>query len=167
MRRGQVVLVDTNVIIEAFRTRCWNAVTAHFSVETAEKCYEEALTGDPARPGFVMVDAEQLRRGLRARHALTSDARGALAVNLAFPDALDAGERDLLAHAIGRSDAWIASCADRAAVNAALELGFEERFVSLEVMARESGARPALRHHFTDKWLSGVRTEYKMDRGLK
>ena len=27
MRRGQVVLVDTNVIIEAFRAQCWNAVT--------------------------------------------------------------------------------------------------------------------------------------------
>ncbi len=167
MRRGRVVLVDTNVIIEAFRVRCWNPVTAHFSVETVEKCYEEALTGDPARPGYVEVDPEQLRRGLRARHAMPDMARSALAVKLTYPDALDAGERDLLAHAIGRSDVWIASCADRAAVNTALELGLEDRFVSLEAMAHGAGARPALRHHFTDAWLSRVRTEYKLDRGLK
>lgn len=167
MRRGQVVLVDTNVIIEAFRTRCWNAVNAHFSVETVEKCYEEALTGDPLRPGYVSIDSEQLRRGLRERHGVPAAVRAVLETRLAYPDALDAGERDLLAHAIGRSDAWIASCADRAGVNAALELGLEERFVSLEAMARASGARPALRHHFTDAWLSGVRTEYKLDRGMK
>lgn len=167
MRRGQVVLLDTNVIIEAFRARCWNAVTAHFCVETVEKCYEEALTGDPARPGFVQVGAEQLRRGLRARHAIADAARTVLALKLAYPDALDAGERDLLAHAIGRSAVWIASCADRAAVNAALELGLEGRFVSLEAMAHAAGARPALRHHFTDAWLSRVRTEYKLDRGLQ
>ena len=34
MQRGQVVLVDTNVIIEAFRAHCWNAVTTHFTVES-------------------------------------------------------------------------------------------------------------------------------------
>jgi hypothetical protein len=167
VRRGQVVLVDTNVIIEAFRARCWNALTAHFSVETVEKCYEEALTGDPARPGFVQIDPELLRRGLRGRHAVADAARGALAVRLAYPDALDAGESDLLAHAIGRPDAWIASCSDRAAVNAALELGLEDRFVSLEALAQRAGARPALRRHFSDAWLSGVRTEYKLDRGIK
>lgn len=66
-----------------------------------------------------------------------------------------------------RLDAWIASCSDRAAVNAALELGLEDRFVSPEAMARGAGARPALRHHFTDGWLSGVRTEYKLEKGLE
>ena len=39
--------MDTSVIIEAYRTNCWNAVTTHFSIATVEKCYEETLTGDP------------------------------------------------------------------------------------------------------------------------
>lgn len=167
MQRGQVVLVDTNVVIEAFRTRCWHAVSSHFSVEIVEKCYEEALTGDPLRPGYIVVDAVQLRTGLRRRHAVSPDERAQVEVRLAYPDALDAGETDLLAHVFGRSDAWIASCTDRAAVNAGLDLGWEERFVSLEAMARAAGARPALKHHFTDRWLSEVRTTYKLDRGLK
>lgn len=39
------VFADTNVILEAFRTRCWTAITTHFAVETVEKCVEETLTG--------------------------------------------------------------------------------------------------------------------------
>ena len=30
------VFADTNVILEAFRTRCWTAITTHFLVETVE-----------------------------------------------------------------------------------------------------------------------------------
>src|SRR5574337_102611 len=155
---GQVVLVDTNVIIEAFRTRCWKAITAHFSIQTVAICCEEALTGDPLRPGYISVDPAELTKGLRERHTVTDGQRLALGVQLKNPDALDAGERDLLAHATGRSDAWFASCADRAAVNAALELGFEERFLSLHAMARVAGAKPTLKYQFTDSWLREVRT---------
>jgi hypothetical protein len=32
------VLVDTCVIIEAFRVNCWKALCNHFSVETVECC---------------------------------------------------------------------------------------------------------------------------------
>jgi len=166
VQRGQVVLVDTNIIIEAFRAHCWNAVTTHFTVETVETCYEEALTGDPLRPDYIAVDAAQLRNGLRKRHAIGREQCAQLVVRLAYKEGLDAGEIDLFAHALGRSDAWIASCADRAAVYAALELGWQERFVSLEAMAHAAGARPALRHHFTDRWLQDMRTTYLLDRGL-
>jgi hypothetical protein len=167
VQRGEVILVDTNVVIEAFRTRSWNAITTHFSIQTVATCCEEALTGDPLRPGYVTVDAAQLNKGLRKRHGVSTAQRAALAARLADPDTLDAGEFDLLAHALARSDAWLASCSDRAAVNAALELGLEERFVSLSAMARAAGARPVLKYHFTDPWLSEVRTTYKLDRGLK
>ncbi len=166
MQRGQVVLVDTSIIIEAFRAHCWNAVTTHFTVETVEKCYEEALTGDPLRADYIAVDAVQLRNGLRERRAIGREQRARLLVKLAYEDGLDAGEIDLFAHALGRSDAWIASCADRAAVYAALELGWEDRFVSLEAMAHAAGAKPTLRHHFTDRWLKEVRTTYLLDRRL-
>jgi len=126
--------VDTNIIIEAFRAHCWNAVTTHFTVETVETCYEEAMTGDPLRPDYIAVDAAQFRNGLRKRHAIVREQRAQLVVRLAYKEGLDAGEIDLFAHALGRSDAWIASCADRAAVYAALELGWEDRFVSLEAI---------------------------------
>lgn len=167
MLRGQILLVDTNIIIEAFRTRCWNALAGYFAVETVERCFEEALTGDPLRPGYVQVDAAQLRKGLRQRHAVGNLERAQLVLRLATANALDAGERELFAHALQRNDAWLASCADRAAVNAALELGWEERIVALERLAQATGARSGFKHHFTERWLAEVRTAHKLDRRLK
>jgi hypothetical protein len=167
VQRGKILLVDTNIIIEAFRTRCWNALAGYFAVETVEKCYEEALTGDPLRPGYVQVDAAQLRKGLSQRHAVSNLERAQLALSLATADALDAGEKDLFAHALRRRDAWLASCADRAAVNAALELGWEERIVALERLSQATGARSGFKHQFTERWLSEVRTAFKLDRRLK
>lgn len=164
MQRGQILLVDTNIIIEAVRTRCWNALCAHFAVETVEKCYEETLTGDPLRPGYVAVDPEQLRKGLKKRHAVNDLARAQLQLAHAEAVALDAGERDLFAHALGRGDAWIASCADRAAVNTALALGWEERIASLDRLARHAGATPICKYHFTEGWLSEVRTTFLLGR---
>ena len=64
MQQGQIVLVDTNIIIEAFRARCWKVLTAYYRVETVEKCYEEALTGDRLRPGYVEVDSATLKEKL-------------------------------------------------------------------------------------------------------
>lgn len=167
MHRGQVLLVDTNIIIEAFRTRCWKALTTHFRVETVEKCYEEALTGDPLRPRYVSIDPDDLRGGLKTRHQVSELERAGLVLRLPAAGAFDAGERDLLAHALGRSDAWIVSCADRAPVRGALELGWEERIIALDVLARAAGARPELKRHFTERWLAEVRTAHKLGGRLK
>lgn len=159
--QGQVVLVDTNIIIEAFRTRCWKALAAYYRVETVEKCYEEALTGDRLRPGYVEVETRALKEKLTI-HRVESMEQAALAVACPNVDALDAGERHLFAHAYSRSDAWIATCADRAAVRIALTLGWKERLCSLEVLSKPTGAKPALKRHFTEDWLSEVRTDFAL-----
>lgn len=44
------VFVDTNVILEAIRSRRGTAITTRFAVETVEKCVEETLTGDLRLP---------------------------------------------------------------------------------------------------------------------
>jgi hypothetical protein len=54
MTRGDIVLMDTNVIMEAYRTRCWGSLVNTFKVETVEKCWEEAATGDKRRAGYVV-----------------------------------------------------------------------------------------------------------------
>lgn len=165
MDRGQVVLVDTNIIIEAVRTRCWNALVSHFTLETVDKCLEEARTGDPMRREYVAVDAEQLK-GVTKAHSVSPLEKARLALSLTTADELDAGERELFAHALGRSDAWIASCADRAALKAAFTLGWKDRMVSLEVLAQFAGARPDLKQHFRERWLSDVRTAFVLERPL-
>lgn len=166
MQAGQLILVDTNIIIEAVRTKCWNAVANHFALETVGKCHEEALTGDALRPGYVQVDVQQLTNGLRQVHPVTDLSRAKLYV--AYPEAqsLDAGERDLFAHALERGDAWIASCADRAAVKTACALGWKDRLVSLEKIAAAAGQRPSFKNHFTEPWLTTVRTKFLLDGGL-
>ncbi|MBO4123014.1 hypothetical protein J5T34_19995 [Cupriavidus gilardii] len=52
------VFVDTNIILEAFRTGCWAAICERYAIETVEKCVEEALTGDLSR----VVQGRRLRR---------------------------------------------------------------------------------------------------------
>ena len=45
VRPGAVVLVDTNVIIEAHRTGTWAALAGAYAVETVEDCVTETQTG--------------------------------------------------------------------------------------------------------------------------
>jgi len=169
VQRGQVVLVDTNIIIESVRTGCWNALTTHFKVETVEKCCEEARTGEAHRPGYVKVDEPALRTRLTA-HKVSGVMLFELGQSYRDADRLDAGERHLWAHALGRNDEWFAACSDRAAVNAAVGLGWEDRLVSLEELVTAAGARSALKslkRQFSSARLSEWRTAALIARGLR
>lgn len=165
MQQGQIVLVDTNIIIEAVRTNCWHALLSYFTVETVQTCIEEARTGDPLRREYVAVSDKELE-GVHQTHAVTQSMRAGLALALPDAAALDPGERDLFAHALTRDDAWIAGCADRAALKAAFSLGWKDRFVSLEALCRAAGIKPHLKAHFQELWLSKVRTAFLLDQGL-
>jgi hypothetical protein len=59
--RGDIVLLDTNVIIEAHRVNCWKSMMRVFRLETVEECCVELATGDRRRPGYQVVDVEVLR----------------------------------------------------------------------------------------------------------
>lgn len=169
MQRGQVVLVDTNIIIEAVRTGCWNALTTHFKVETVEKCCEEARTGEAHRPDYVEVEESDLRTRLTA-HKVSGLMLAKLVERYADADRLDIGERHLWAHALGRNDAWLAACCDRAAVKAAVQLDWGDRLVSLEELVAATGARSALRSlkgQFSAARLSEWKTAAIIARGLK
>ncbi len=169
MQRGQAVLVDTNIIIEAVRTGCWNALTTHFTVQTVEKCREEARTGEARRPGYVEVSEKMLREKLTA-HRVSEAELAALSQRDAEAFRLDAGERHLLAHAAGRVDAWIACCCDQAAINVAVRLDWGDRIVSLEELTGAAGARQAVRQlkaQFTAGRLSAWRTAALFKRGVK
>jgi len=144
MQPGQPVLVDTNIIIEAVRTGCWNALGTHFKLETVDKCCEEARGGDLHRPGYVKIDESALREKLRA-HPVSEIDLIHLTLKYAGAAGLDDGERYLWAHALTRTDAWIATTADKAAFFAACRLGWRDRMVSLEALIEYAGARHALK----------------------
>lgn len=169
MQRGQVVLVDTNIIIEAIRTGCWAALTGYFQVETVEKCREEARTGRAYRAGYVNVQEKDLRDRLIAHH-VGDQALAGLKLRDAKSELLDAGERHLWAHALGRTDAWLACTADAAAVHAAVRLGCQDKMVSLEQLTEACGSRSSARRlnkQFRSEQLSGWRTAALLARGLK
>ncbi|MDB4913761.1 MAG: hypothetical protein JWM95_1405 [Gemmatimonadetes bacterium] len=163
------ILVDTNVIIEAVRTGCWNALTGGLRVETVEECRDEAVRGDGRQRGYIPVSTEHLSR-LAVVHPVSPHARAAFA--LRYPDALsmDKGERDLYAHAVERTeqgdDVWLLSSADKASVRAAVTLRLEGHLRSLDALIRQLGARPVvpLRRHHEESWLASHRIEYLLMR---
>ena len=168
MQQGKVVLVDTNVIIEAVRKHCWHALCGHCRIETVEKCVEEARTGDAYRPGYVEVEDRDLRGRLVARKVGNSELAD---IALREPRArlLDADELHLWAHALTRQDVWQASAADAAAVRVAVNLGWADRLVSLEQLALACGVRSIgtqLNKHFRSEVLSEWRTEALLNEGL-
>ena len=144
MQSGQPVLVDTNIMIEAVRTGCWNALGTHFKLETVEKCCEEARGGDLHRPGYVTIDERTLREKLRTHPVSKIEL---IHLTLKYPKAtgLDDGERHLWAHALTRKDVWLATTADKAAFFAACHLGWRDRMVSLEGLIESAGARRVLK----------------------
>ena len=166
----QRVLVDTNVIIEAFRTGFWNAICGRYSVETVESVVGEALTGDPGEPGYVVVDAVGLRSGLTEVHPVSDLMRADFAIKNQKAEGLDLGERDLLAWIFAQGASFDAlvllSTADKAAIVVAGTLQCLDRLESLQALALASGITPhqsdRLKHQFTGKWLDGIRTKVRL-----
>ena len=160
VRPGAVVLVDTNVIIEAHRTASWGALVGGYGVETVEDCVTETQTGYQERARDQWIEAAALRDSLAAVHEVSDRERAELAIRVGGI-ALDCGEESLWAHALGRSGAWFLSGPDRASVRAGVRLGFRERLVSLEELLTAAGHRPrlALNRAYTRQWTAGAAGE--------
>ena len=164
-RAKTIVLVDTTAIIEAVRTKCWNALTGGRLVETVEECRGEARRGETLRYGYVEVTDEDLAR-LNRVHGVDRKAEAALGLAYADAAGMDKGERHLFAHAYARmaagEDVWVISSADKAAIRAAVALDWGDRLHSLEALAKSVGAnpRPALDEQHTEAWLVRIRTQY-------
>lgn len=160
----RILLLDTNIIIEAVRTDCWNGLRGHYELVTVEKCREEARSGIARTPGYVVVENEHLNSDIQVI-AVTDTERALLAI--ACPEAaiLDDGERDLWANANSRTDEWEAVCADQAAVRIAVKLGWGDRLVSLEELIASAGIRlkTQLKDHYTRKKLSIWRARILLD----
>lgn len=146
------VLVDTNIIIEAWRLGGWKALAGRHALETVETVVMEIRTGFQRRRNKQAIDQAELKRTLRAIHETTERERAELAVRV--PDInLDPGERDLWAHALMRRDAWVLCGPDKASLRVGVRLGLRERLISLEGLWQEAGFKAkGLRENFTAKW---------------
>lgn len=166
--RATPILVDTNVIIEAVRTNSWNALTGGAPIETVEECREEALRGDAGQAGFVTVNDAHLDRLARV-HAVTPLTQATFALAYSAAATMDAGERDLFAHAFEREHSgdgeWYLSSSDKALIRAAVSLDWSSRLQSLEEIMERLGTRPrpSLLVQHSKRWLSQYRTQYLMN----
>jgi hypothetical protein len=132
------------------------------------KCCEEVRTGDLRRRGYVQVSEKDLQTRLTV-HQVSDTELASLALRDADSFRLDEGERHLWAHALGRDNEWFACCCDRAAVNAAVRLGWEDHLVALEELANHAGASASLKRlksQFSKVRLSEWVTAALLERGL-
>jgi hypothetical protein len=165
----QRVLVDTCIIIEAFRTNCWKALCQYFSVETVERCVTECCSGDPLNAGYVPIAREELIASLAKVHEVTDTMLVTLAIEREGLPALDDGEHHLIAwlHA-HPADAIVTSVSttDRAAVRAVHVLQLLDRMRSLQDLGKAAGVDrrqlATLKQHFSEDWLSAVRMQLVM-----
>lgn len=162
--------VDTNIIIEAFRTGCWTAVCNKFAIETVDKCVEEALTGNPEDPGHIHIDRDVLLEGLAARHQVGKLELASLVLSHPSCHGLDDGELHLLAWLHAQDllpDALVlVSTADKAAIVATSNIGWLDSLTSLEHLAQESGVTHgqvnALARHYRAGWLDEIRVKIRL-----
>lgn len=158
---GQVVLVDTNVIIESHRTGCWTQIAGFFRVETVEKVIEETQTGFQNRRPEQHIDEYVLRSTFHKVVGVSDEQRARFNLDYGHP-ALDPGERDLLVYAESLAgDAWLLNSPDMALVRFAHDRRWLDRLVSLESMAAHLKARlnQDLAHNYSERWLSERKTK--------
>ncbi len=154
VRHRGTVLVDTNVILEAHRTKTWRALTGGYRVETVEECVIETQTGFQLRREELQIYGGELRDRLSTVHTVEGLDRAKLAIK-AGNIALDEGEAALLAHALSRTDDWVLCGPDKASLRCGMRLGFRERLVSMQELLDAAGVnRPSvsLRKAYTKTW---------------
>ena len=157
---GQVVLVDTNVIIEAHRTGCWTQIADFFRIRTVEKVVEETQTGFQNRHPEQLIQEADLRASLDLVAGISDEQRASFNLTYHHPS-LDPGERDLLIYAdLLEESAWLLNSPDMALVRFAHGRQWLDRLVSLEAMTGQLRAK--LRHNlaanYCDRWLSERKT---------
>lgn len=162
------VLVDSCVIIEAYRTKVWKALTSHFDVETVECCVVECCTGDNLVPGRVPMDSATLRSELAAVHQVDDLMLAALHIDHLDLPALDPGEEHLLGwlHANpGQALITVLSTADRAAIRGSHVMNLLDQVRSLEDLAKQAhvgrNQLGKLQSHFLESWLSQLRLQLR------
>lgn len=161
------VLIDTNVIVEAWRVDAWRALRGGYGLETVEECVIETQTGFQNRRPEQQIDREALLAGLKVIHKVSDAERAAALVRDGEIAMLDEGEKALWAHALARSDAWVLCGPDKASLRIGVRLGLRERLVALERLLDDAGFRPKtpLRTAYGQGWLDRTLVELAQREG--
>jgi hypothetical protein len=165
--KNQIVLVDTNVILEAHRVGCWVALSQYFALHTVEKVVEETQTGYQNRAPEQTISEATLRKQLRYVESVTDTQRAEFSIN--YADAvLDDGERDLVIYAGLLTQAkpavqvWFLNSPDIATIRYASRRQWLDHLISLEEMSKhlKQKSKLALRSNYTGSWLSNQKVQF-------
>jgi hypothetical protein len=153
------VFVDTNLIIEAYRTGLWNSLTARHSIETVQKCHEESHTGCQNRDPETWIDDREFVASLGCPPHVVDDRMRAVVLACSHSGALDPGELDVWAAALNDPGVWIVSGPDGASMIFGIANGYGERLLSMEdlVANRKEFQRRNVNRQYSRKWLDEVR----------
>jgi len=166
LRRGDRILVDTNVIIEAHRVRCWRAVASEFRLITAEKVIEETQTGHQNRSPEQNIDEAVLRASFHQIHDVTRSQLAAIDID--YEDhGLDDGEHHLVALAASLDGAaWLLNSPDNGTIRFCSRAEWLDRMVSLQAMTNTLGLPHGqrLRGNHTEHWLRRQINEFRFGR---
>jgi len=162
--------VDTNIILESFRTSCWTAICNHYAIETVEKCVEETLTGNPGDPRHITVPPGALKAGLAGEHRVAQKDLASLVLAHRASNTLDDGEKHLLAwlrqSGLLPSGVICVATADKAALLTTHGLGWLDCVISLEELARNAGVARvnlgALALQYQEDWLTSIKTKIRL-----
>jgi hypothetical protein len=161
------VLVDTNVIIEAWRVGAWRALCGGYALETVEECVIETQTGFQNRRPEQQIDRQALLMGLKVVHKVSDAERAVALVRDGEIAMLDEGEKALWVRALARSDAWLLCGPDKASLRIGVRLNVRDRLVALERLLEDVGFRPKtpLRSAYGQDWLNRTLVELAQREG--
>jgi hypothetical protein len=154
------VLIDTNVIIEAHRARCWKAIANRYQLETVKMCLDETQHGKGSRANYIEVSLESVADRVVV-HSLEEIERVSAALIPGF-EVLDKGEFELMALVVARKERCRICSPDAAVVRLAFQLGLSDQLVSLEELTEASGAKVDFRRNFTKGWQGEFVTRLKL-----
>ncbi|TMO87084.1 hypothetical protein [Pseudoalteromonas spongiae] len=165
MKAGDIVLIDTNVILETHRIARWHHLSSNFNVHTVEKVIEETQTGYQKRSTEELIDQKELTESFAKVYAVSEEEIAATMMISPEIFNLDAGERDLLIYAASfEGDCWLISSPDSAAMRAAHKQGWLDKVVSLENLLETINCQPniALRENYTKKWDEAKKSQIRL-----
>lgn len=156
LRRGDRILVDTNVILEAHRVGCWRPMAMEFSLITVEKVIEETQTGHQNRLSDQIIEEAALRDSFQ--HIADPGRVERAAIDIEFPDhGLDDGEYHLVAYAATLCDepAWLLNSPDKGTIRFCSRAEWLDRLISLQAMTDLLGLPHGrqLRGNYMQSWL--------------
>ncbi|QOC23106.1 hypothetical protein IC757_02805 [Wenzhouxiangella sp. AB-CW3] len=155
LQRGNLILVDANVIIEAHRVRRWKGMANQFRLVTVAEVFKETQTGHQNRTEEQNIDPALLREQLSQIAEVSKTELATM--DIYFPDhGLDPGEHHLVAFArTFEEPAWLLNSPDIGTIRVCSQAGWLDQLISLEAMATALGMPHGtkLRGNYTEAWL--------------